>query len=142
MRWPWESESDYKTRVNARTKRVQARQEGRSGRVASRTGVRVAREEARAEGGYYSPESVAARQGTVQKSIDAGLGAAEGIAQAFGYDVDLDGSDSRAVTMASTPSAYAPSTTNDDAELFGMPRTTVILAGVGIVALFVLMGRK
>jgi hypothetical protein len=138
MRWPWESESDYKARLDARTKRIQARQQGRSARAASRTGVKVAREEAKAAGGYYSAEAVAARQGTVQGAIGTAVTAAEGVAQAFGYDVDLDGSGSALAPPASAPARTA----SDDGTLFGMDRTTVLLAGVGVVALVVLMGRK
>lgn len=131
MRWPWETSKDYRTRVNARTARIQARQEGRSSRVDSR-------EDARAAGGYYDPASVAARQGTVQAGMDAGLSAAEGIAQAFGYDVDLDGSSS-AAAPARTSVATSPSSSSSFGGLD--QQTMLIVAALAIGGVF-LLSRK
>jgi hypothetical protein len=133
FRWPWESDKAYARRLKAWevkqgeiTERVQARQGGRTDRV-----------EAKSQGGYYSADSVAARQGTVQKGIDAGLTAAEGIAQAFGYDVDLNGSDA---SPTGTPTVV-PATSSSGT--FGMDQQTMlILAAVAIGGVLLLSSRK
>lgn len=131
MRWPWETSQDYKRRLDARTARIEARQEGRSSRV-------QAREAARASGGYYSADAVAARQGTVQDAIGTGVTAAEGIAQAFGYDVDLDGSESAPRT---TPSGTMTTTTSSTGT--GMDQQTMlILAAVALGGVLLLSSRK
>jgi hypothetical protein len=125
MRWPWESSQDYKRRLDARTARVEARQQGRTDRI-----------EAKASGGYYDPASVAARQGTVQSTVGAGLTAAEGIAQAFGYDVELDGESGR---TAPTGTMTTTATTSS----FGMDQQTMmILAALALGGVLLLSSRK
>lgn len=130
MRWPWESSKDYKARLDARTARIEARQEGRSSRVESR-------ESARAAGGYYSAEAIAARQGTVTSAIGSGLTAAEGVAQAFGYDVDLDGDDG-----APRTSSTLPTTTSSTASTGMDQQTMLILAALALGGVFLLSSRK
>jgi hypothetical protein len=125
MRWPWETSQDYKRRLDARTARVEARQQGRTDRIA-----------AKASGGYYDPASVAARQGTVQSTVDAGLTAAEGIAQAFGYDVELDGESGRAAPTGTMTTTATTSSSGMDQQ------TMMILAALALGGVLLLSSRK
>lgn len=94
------------------------------------------RESARSAGGYYSAEAVAARQGTVTSTIGAGLTAAEGVAQAFGYDVDLDGDDN-------APRSSGTMTTTSSTPAAGMDQQTMlILAAVALGGVLLLSSRK
>ena len=133
FRWPWESDKAYARRLKAwekkqeeKTERVQARQQGRTDRV-----------EAKSEGGYYSPEAVAARQATVQYGLGAGLTAAESVASAFGYPVDLDGSSDEG-SRSSPPVALAPSS----GSLGGMDQQTMILLGALALGGVFLLSRR
>jgi hypothetical protein len=137
IRWPWESDKAYARRLKAWevkqgeiTERVQARQQGRSDRTQSKS-----------EGGYYSPEAVAARQATVQYGIDAGLTAAEGVAMAFGYPVDIDGSasgGSRSSSGGAPVVASAPSSSS----FGGMDQQTMLLlAALALGGVFLLSRR-
>lgn len=138
IRWPWESDKAYNKRLRAWVEVVEARQAGKTARVSERQGGRTDRTQAKAEGGYYSAEAVAARQATVQSGIDAGLTAAEGIAQAFGYDLELDGATSR---PASTPSS-STAVTQTGSMFGGMDQQTLLILAAVAVGGVLLLGRR
>lgn len=117
IRWPWESDKAY----NRRLKAWEKKQEEITERVVAKQTGRTDRVEAKSEGGFYSPESVAARQGTVQTAIGAGLTAAEGVAQAFGYSVDLDGA------AGSAEASRASQPTTASTTFGGLDQQTMIL---------------
>ena len=70
------------TRQARRTERQQSRQAGRTARTEARAGSRASRTQSKAEGGYYSPESTAARwQGIAavgEQAVTVGAGIATG----------------------------------------------------------------
>lgn len=135
FRWPWESDKAY----NRRLKAWEKKQEEITERVVAKQGGRTDRVQAKSEGGFYSAESVAARQGTVQTAIGAGMTAAEGVAQAFGYDVDLDGDDG-----APASSGSMTTTSSTTSSTFGGmdQQTLLILAAVAIGGVLLISTRK
>jgi len=136
IRWPWESDKAYNKRLEAWVAVVEARQAGKTARVSERQGGRTERTQAKAEGGYYSAEAIAARQATVQSGIDAGLTAAQGIAQAFGYDVELDGESGRAAPTGTMTTTATTSSSGMDQQ------TMMILAALALGGVLLLSSRK
>ena len=141
IRWPWESEKAYNKRLRAWVDVVEARQEGKTARTSERQGGKTDRTQAKADGGYYSPEAVAARQATVQYGIGAGLTAAEGVAQAFGYSVDLDGgaSSGGGSRSSGTPTVVPASSSGG---IGGMDQQTLLILAAVALGGVLLLGRK
>ena len=67
------------SRRDKRAERQAQRQDARSGRIDARKSVRMAKVQAKQDSGYWSPEAVEARQGTIGSLIETGGGILGGI---------------------------------------------------------------
>jgi len=67
------------SRRDSRAERQSQRQEARGGRIDARKSVRLAKVTAKSDAGYWSPEAVEARQGTLGSLIETGGGILGGL---------------------------------------------------------------